>query len=87
MMCASKSSLHHNLLMLRSISCALAVGLAVAAPPADRILSLPSYGAPADPQYSGYLNGGNGQMLHYWYVKQSFFSGRRSDEKTIAEIT
>ena len=35
------------------------LGLAAAAPTAERITSLPGYGKPPSPQYSGWLKGGN----------------------------
>mmetsp|Transcript_32446 Transcript_32446/g.71234 ORF Transcript_32446/g.71234 Transcript_32446/m.71234 type:complete len:629 (-) Transcript_32446:162-2048(-) len=50
---------------------------AAAAPPEDRIASLPLFGPPPTPQYSGYLDGtpgcdtetnGNFCMIHYWFA-------------------
>ncbi|KAH8057835.1 peptidase [Aureococcus anophagefferens] len=49
------------------------LGLAAAAPTAERITSLPGYGKPPSPQYSGWLKGGNAtsggmSTLHYWFA-------------------
>lgn len=50
------------------LACALAAPRrAAAAPAADRVASLPGFGAPLSPFYSGYLAAGPGQRLHYVY--------------------
>ena len=38
----------------------------------DLVVDLPGIGSIADgySQYSGYLDGGDGAMLHYWYVPE-----------------
>ena len=43
-----------------------AVAAALAAPSSDVVASLPSYGTPPTPQWSGYLDAGNGTNLHYY---------------------
>ena len=43
----------------------------VATPDADAVLSLPGYGKPPSPQFSGFLNASAaepGTMLHYWFA-------------------
>ena len=46
------------------LACALAAPRrAAAAPAADRVASLPGFGAPLSPFYSGYLAAGPGQRL------------------------
>ena len=49
------------------LAAALAARRATAAPAADRVASLPGFGAPLSPLYSGYLAAGPGQRLHYVY--------------------
>ena len=39
---------------------------ALGAPTSDVVASLPSYGTPPTPQWSGYLDAGNGTNLHYY---------------------
>ena len=46
----------------------------VATPDADAVLSLPGYGKPPSPQFSGFLNASAaepGTMLHYWFAAAS----------------
>ena len=46
----------------------------LAAPAADAVASLPGYGVPPTPQYSGFLNASAaepGTMLHYWFAATS----------------
>ena len=50
-----------------AVLAAAAARSAAAAPAADRVLSLPGFGAPLSPLYSGYLAAGPGQRLHYVY--------------------
>jgi len=53
---------------LSRVAFAVAVlAAALAAPAADLVSNLPGFGAPLSPFYSGYLNAGPGQRLHYIY--------------------
>ena len=48
----------------------LCIGVAFAAPEADLITDLPGLDYPLTfKQYSGYLDGGDGRKLHYWFVE------------------
>jgi hypothetical protein len=51
----------------RVAAAAAALSAAVAAPAADRVANLPGFGAPLSALYSGYLDAGPGQHLHYIY--------------------
>lgn len=47
---------------------------ALAAPAADRVSSLPGFGAPPTPHFSGFLNASAaepGTFLHYWFAAAS----------------
>ena len=55
------------LLAARLISAAALAAAALAAPAADRVTNLPGFGAPLSAFYSGYLDAGPGQHLHYIY--------------------
>merc|ERR1719191_407458 len=47
-------------------------GVARAAPAGDSVPSLPGYGIPPTPQWSGYLDASaveKGTMLHYWFAE------------------
>lgn len=49
----------------------LSIQTAVATPTSDYVPSLPGYGKPPTPQYSGFLNASKaepGTMLHYWFA-------------------
>ena len=42
------------------------IAASLSAPSSDVVASLPSYGTPPTPQWSGYLDAGNGTNLHYY---------------------
>ena len=42
------------------------IASSLSAPSSDVVASLPSYGTPPTPQWSGYLDAGNGTNLHYY---------------------
>lgn len=55
-----------------SILLLLTAHLVDSAPPTDVVYSLPSYGTPPSPQWSGYLDASDaepGTMLHYWFAQ------------------
>jgi cathepsin A (carboxypeptidase C) len=55
---------------MKSFVAAAAASLALAADPvADKIASLPTFGAPPTNQYSGYLSPSATKHLHYWFVE------------------
>lgn len=57
--------------MLRFALAMIAAVATVATPDADAVLSLPGYGKPPSPQFSGFLNASAaepGTMLHYWFA-------------------
>ena len=57
--------------MLRFALAMTAAVATVATPDADAVLSLPGYGTPPSPQFSGFLNASAaepGTMLHYWFA-------------------
>lgn len=43
----------------------------LAAPTADSVTSLPDYGVPPTPQWSGFLNATGGTFQHYWFAQSS----------------
>jgi len=64
----------HFICEMRLAFLALLTLRARAAPAADAVTSLPGYGKPPTPQYSGYLDAGAaepGTMLHYWFAASS----------------
>ena len=52
---------------LRAATFAALCGAARAAPAADAVPTLPGFGVPLSPLFSGYVTAGTGQQLHYVY--------------------
>ena len=52
---------------MRSFALLALAPLARAAPAADRVATLPGFGTPLSPLYSGYVTAAPGQSLHYVY--------------------